>query len=515
MEQQKAVIYCRVSDPTQLTRGSGLASQETRCRDYAKYRGYEVVEVFHEKGLTGALLNRIQMQNMLRYLSKQKQEHVVIIDDISRLARDVESHIKLRMAIKNARGKLESPSIEFGEDSDSILVENMLASVSQHQRQKNAEQTKNRMMARTKNGYWCFDAPVGYRYDRVSGHSGKVLVLDEPVASVVREALEGFASGRLSTQSEVKRFLEASPHYPRGRDGLVHFQRVTNLLRRSVYAGFIDAPKWGISLQKGKHEALISFETYRKIQERLDGKQPKVVVRKDSREDFPLRGVVTCGSCDHPMTSCWSKGKSRKYPYYMCFKKGCPDYRKSIPREKLEGEFAELIKSARPTEALFKAVLTLFRKVWDDRASMQFKDKKAIESQITAVSGKIDNLLERIVDAENGTVIKAYEAKIQKLEHEKIELGEKLERFDQAQPDFDKTFRTSFEYLGNPYKLWASRKLSDRRTALKLLFKGNVPYHRNMGFRTPDFTLPFKVLGAICDPDYDMARPRGFEPLTS
>ena len=89
MEQQKAVIYCRVSDPTQLTRGSGLASQETRCRDYAKYRGYEVVEVFHEKGLTGALLNRIQMQNMLRYLSKQKQEHVVIIDDISRLARDL------------------------------------------------------------------------------------------------------------------------------------------------------------------------------------------------------------------------------------------------------------------------------------------------------------------------------------------------------------------------------------------------------------------------------------------
>lgn len=39
-------------------------------------------------------------------------------------------------ATDRSRGKLESPSIEFGEDSDSILVENLLASVSQHRRQK-------------------------------------------------------------------------------------------------------------------------------------------------------------------------------------------------------------------------------------------------------------------------------------------------------------------------------------------------------------------------------------------
>ena len=50
--------------------------------------------------------------------------------------------------IANAGGFLESPSIEFGEDPDSILVENLLASVSQHQRQKNGEQTKNRMRSR-------------------------------------------------------------------------------------------------------------------------------------------------------------------------------------------------------------------------------------------------------------------------------------------------------------------------------------------------------------------------------
>ena len=146
-------------------------------------------------------------QAMLKFLrTHKKKQHVVIIDDISRLARGLEAHIQLRMAISEAGGKLESPSIEFGEDSDSQLVENLLASVSQHQRQKNTEQVINRMQARMMNGYWVFFHPIGYRYERVSGH-GKMLVRDEPLASIITEVLEGYARGRFETQAEVKRFL--------------------------------------------------------------------------------------------------------------------------------------------------------------------------------------------------------------------------------------------------------------------------------------------------------------------
>ena len=93
------------------------------------------------------------MQAMLSFLrQRRKLGTVVIIDDISRLARGIEAHLQLRTVLIEAGGKLESPFIEFGEDSDSILVENLLASVSQLQRQKNGEQTINRMRARALNG---------------------------------------------------------------------------------------------------------------------------------------------------------------------------------------------------------------------------------------------------------------------------------------------------------------------------------------------------------------------------
>ena len=143
---------------------------------------------------------------MLAFLQKTKEECVVIIDDINRFSRDVVVHWQLRALLAEAGGKLESPSIEFGEDSDSILIENLLASVSQHQRQKNGEQTKNRMRARALNGYWVFHAPPGYRYKQVQGH-GNLMVRDEPLASIIQEALDGFATGRFETLAEV-----TSPH---------------------------------------------------------------------------------------------------------------------------------------------------------------------------------------------------------------------------------------------------------------------------------------------------------------
>ncbi len=95
------------------------------------------------------------MRERLSYLraNAKKEPIIVIIDDISRLARDLETHIKLRTSISDAGGKLESPAIEFGENSNSRLVEHLLASVAAHQREKNAEQVKSRMRARMQNGY--------------------------------------------------------------------------------------------------------------------------------------------------------------------------------------------------------------------------------------------------------------------------------------------------------------------------------------------------------------------------
>lgn len=45
----------------------------------------------------------------------------------------------------------------------------------------------NRMKARLVNGYRVFQAPYGYHYERLNGQD-KILVRDEPLASIIQEA---------------------------------------------------------------------------------------------------------------------------------------------------------------------------------------------------------------------------------------------------------------------------------------------------------------------------------------
>lgn len=492
--EKQAVIYCRVSSKKQVEDGHGLSSQETRCREYAKHKGYSVVGVYHDEGVTGKLLDRPRMKEMLSFLNqnKKKQSYVVIIDDISRLARDIETHIHLRAAIQDTAAKLESPSIEFGEGSDSRLVEHLLASVAAHQREKNAEQVRNRMRARRMNGYWMGYPVVGYRFEKIEGH-GKMLVRNEPLASIVAEAYEGFASGRFETLTEVKHFLESNPTYPKARNGTVHISRVSELMSRVIYTGHFHMAQESRYFIPGKHEALVSLETWKRVQDRLT-QRAKAPSRKDVRDDFPLRGFVTCCGCDQPLTSAWAQGRKEKYPYYFCHRKACPEYSKAIKREKMESDFLKVLEGLRPSHKLFEMATAMLREIWDENTASASTEKGGTQAALQTAERNIQQLLDRILKTDSEALVTAYEKKIQELEETKAMLREKLSKCGTEVPRFEDHFRTALDVLENPCKLWLSDHLEHKRAALKIVFTAKLPYDRKSGFRTASFARPFNVL---------------------
>lgn len=513
-ESKKAVIYCRVSSAEQVRNGHGLQSQEQRCREYANYRGLDVIEVFHEEGVSGGLIDRPAISRMLSMLRVYKnQKFIVIIDDISRLARDLKAHIELRVAIQEAGGILQSPSMEFGEDSDSRLVENMLASVSQHHRQKNTEQVKNRMRARMTGGYWIMKAPVGYKPGKLPGH-GKIMVRDEPLATVLQKGLEGFANDRFHTLMDLKAFFDCHPDFPKNKNGEVYIQNVLKIVNRVIYTGWYEFPDWGIPLMQGKHEPIISYETYKKIQDKLHGRA-KAPPRKDLNNDFALRGFVLCDGCGEALRSCWSTGRHNRYPYYLCHTKECEHYGKSMKRDVVENSFEQLLKEITPSPeiaALFEQVVLEARDIhfgsYDDILANLKAERKQTQQ-------KVDQFLDRIAALDiSPTLLTAYERQIKQLEEQRIMLDEKIKNCGRVDESFDQINRTALDFVANPHKYWASGDLSAKRMVLRATFQRPLAYHRNEGYRTAALSQPFLLLRDFTSPQLRMVGDEGLEPPT-
>ena len=168
----------------------------------------------------------------------------------------------------------------------------------------------------------------------------------------------------------------------------------------------------------------------------------KAPARADINADFPLRGFVNCHDCGKPLTACWSKGKTKTYPYYLCPTKGCASYRKSIRREDIEGQFEALLKQMQPTEGLFKLVEAMFRDAWEMRLAQAKDVAKSFQKQISAAEKQIEQLISRIMEAESKAVISAYEKKIAKLEREKLVAAEKLENSGESRYNLRGIVRT-------------------------------------------------------------------------
>lgn len=492
---KKALIYCRISSVSQ-TDGDGLNSQEHRCRAYAAAHGLETEAVFHDT-MTGSgdFMSRPGMVKLLDYLDAHPENaYTVIFDDLKRFARDTMFHLMLRQELAAYDASVACLNFKFEDTPEGEFVETMMAATGTLERKQNRRQTVQKMKSRMERGFYCFFAPFGYRYEKADA-GGKILVRDGRKADIVQEAYEGLASGRFQSQGDVKRYLEAQPEFPKTAGGYVRYEEVKRLLSRSVYAGLVEAPTWGITLRKGQHEPIISMATWQRVQQHIQD-QARVPARADLNQDFVLRGAVQC-DCGTPLTACWAKGRNARYAYYHCPKRGCEHYGKSIKREVIEGQFAAYLQDLKPVPALFNVACRIFKDFWDEQAQLNDMTVRALKGEIKKIGAQIESLLEKIVLAESPLVMGAFEKRISKLAEEKLVHEERIKNCGRPVRDFDESLSTALGFLADPSQLWMSDHFEDKRAVLKLVFTKPLSYVRGKGFLEPELALPFKALGQL------------------
>lgn len=131
-----AVIYTRTASVQGVNDAKAIEQQEAICRDYAKAHGFNVLHVFSDAGVSGNATERPGFQAMLDYLrdayDQTQQKHVVIVSDVSRLARSGSALNKLHLELRNAGSLLVMPGMESPTSPEHELMVNTLAAVAQY-----------------------------------------------------------------------------------------------------------------------------------------------------------------------------------------------------------------------------------------------------------------------------------------------------------------------------------------------------------------------------------------------
>ena len=496
-EKLDVLVYVRVSTKSQDPR-----SQIVRCQEYCEKHGYNIEETFQDKYSGGGdFMNRPAMRELLAHIDMNAHKnYIVLFDDLKRIARDVQFHIKLRSHLDARDVTPKCLNYNFDESPEGRYMEVIHAAGAELEREQNRRQVIQKQQARLIAGYNAFHAPLGYDKHKKDPIHGTI---DKPNKKgvILKEAFIKFSTGELQMQIDVAKFLKEKGVVA-NQDAEKYLDTVRSLLENVFYAGYIENKKRDVSRRKGHHEPLISLEIYERNQARLNRKSNTKRVRRDINPDFPLRGCVNCELCNKKLTGAPSKGNGGTYYKYFCTNKRCAlremDIIKSTEADDMHEQFKNFVKEQEPIDEVVDLVLSLFGEIWDDETKNREHHKKQQHSEKKNIEKEIDRLIELASSPRiSETVRGRYEKKIEGLDKKVADIDILLNKKEDTSIPYRTAGEKVFGMLKSPYKIWASSDIYQKQKLFYFIFEENIQYHPVEGFRTTKMSVPIRLFREI------------------
>ncbi len=514
-EDRVGIVYVRVSSKKQETEGSGLKSQEGRCIQELSSLKVPYIKTFPDSYTGGGdFMKRPAMRALLEYIDNNPhKKFVVVFDDLKRFARDIEFHFKLKTAFSYRNVALKCLNYTFDDTPEGRFAEIIMAGQSELERHQNRRQVIQKQKARLELGYWSFGSKKGYLMTKSSEH-GTISIQVESEAKILKEALEGFANGTFVRKIDVCKFLVEKGLWKK-QSPEKYIDKLENaILRDPFYAGFIEYPMWEVSRRLGKHKPIISLETFELIQKRLDRGDFGKRIRKDTSDDFPLRGLLVCADCESHLTAAWCKGRNRRHPYYYCQKKGCVNKGRIVRKDVIEDEFNNILKSITLKKDVSKLVKVVFDKVWKDEVKNIRIKHNDLSFKKANLEKQVGEFMELLVSAKSENVKKAYESHIERISNE-------IELIDSTIPaenfDFDIPYQTALDkangLLKSPYKIWITLDTKEKQNLFYFIFENKLKYSVEEGYRTNKIPSAVRLFEEFSTLETPYVEKTGIEPV--
>jgi DNA invertase Pin-like site-specific DNA recombinase len=346
------VIYCRVSSREQVE-GTSLESQRLACEEYARARNIHVLRVFVEQGESAKFADRTELLLLIEFCRENKgRVNTLLVWKVDRFARNVADHFSVKATLQRYGVDIVSVTEPIDEKPEGKLMETILAGFAQFDNDIRATRTVQGMRRKIQQGIFPWQPPLGYKSPNLARE--KKNRPDEPEQSLfgpLQKAWQQFATG-VYTKAEMRRLMGSWGIVTRKGVPLSD-QSIDNLFRNPYYAGILIDP-WSGEECQGLHVPMVSREEFARVQQLLTRRSRSIPHHKH-RAEFPLRGLVRCNGCSQYLTGSFSRGRSKRYPYYHCHNDNCSLRGRGLPAEEAHREFKEYLPLIAPkTELLDK-----------------------------------------------------------------------------------------------------------------------------------------------------------------
>ena len=322
-EKANAVLYARVSTKDQVLRddepdGYSIPAQLEAGRRKAASLGAVVIEEFVDRGESARSKDRPELQRLLQYVRDNPVSYV-IVHKLDRLARNRFDDVTIGVELKACGVQLVSVMENIDETPSGILLHGIMSSVAEFYSRNLSTEVVKGSKKKAQAGGTNNRAPIGYLNVQTPSARKPIRTVEvDPVRGpIMAWAFEAYATGdwtlRQLLEEVTDRGLDSKPG-PKTPSKPLALSHLHRLLRHPYYMGMV---RYKGAIYPGKHEPLVSPETWQKVQDLLAANN----TAGERKREHPhyLKGTVFCGTCGSRLVVSHAKNRHGTiYEYFIC-----------------------------------------------------------------------------------------------------------------------------------------------------------------------------------------------------
>jgi site-specific DNA recombinase len=441
----RVAVYLRMSSDAQ---DQSLAQQEEALRAHAGRKGYEIVAVYRDEGISGRgdkTPHRAGFQKMIKDATAGVFRRILCWDQDRFSRADMLEAGGIIEPLRKSRVKLETIAqgvIDWNRFEGRVAYGVMQEGKHQYIRDVGRSTMRGnirKMASEHVNGYPGGPAPYGYRrVTRLEKHNRiSHLEIVEEQAEVVRKIFRWYAEPGGSAHGVASRL--ATEGIPTARGAKVwRRENVARLLRCPAYIGVIE---WGKEhggaffvrtatgeiqprheyeelqdegsppplMKVHRHERpdlvppIVSKKLYERVQHLLEERKKAT---RSAKSIHPLSGLVRCSQCGRTMHAC--SGYVKGQPCYRCSSHLLPDggrcQSRRVPEHPLLDAIADELHKTFSTAKAMSVLQKQIKALAEAAATPDVDSLAGLRRQLASLEAKLSDGLERLTACPAGLV---------------------------------------------------------------------------------------------------------------